>query len=148
MHHIHLLCKYQIYFCMSTSLLHSVLQNNSTRRRHFRAVLQELYSNRNLHSTAKTPTLRPSADSQVQNYTIDKSQKHFIRIRQLSHVSSLFFGGESKVGWSIIGMCMKFVLFCFSLRTHTPQHKMISIKTCDSNHQEEYCEIKMPTVVA
>ncbi|KAL2100910.1 hypothetical protein ACEWY4_002671 [Coilia grayii] len=42
-------------------------KNNSTRRRHFRAVLQELYSKRNLHSPTKTPGHRPAADSEFEN---------------------------------------------------------------------------------
>ncbi|XP_041942062.1 uncharacterized protein si:ch211-139g16.8 isoform X2 [Alosa sapidissima] len=42
-------------------------KNNSTRRRHFRAVVQELYSKRNLHSSPKPPGLPQSADSQFEN---------------------------------------------------------------------------------
>ncbi|XP_062387097.1 uncharacterized protein si:ch211-139g16.8 [Sardina pilchardus] len=42
-------------------------KNNSTRRRHFRAVLQELYSKRNLHSRPKTPGRSHSAASQFEN---------------------------------------------------------------------------------
>ncbi|XP_063073068.1 uncharacterized protein LOC134463752 [Engraulis encrasicolus] len=41
--------------------------NSSTRRRHFRAVVQELYSKRNPRNSATSPAHRPALDCQFEN---------------------------------------------------------------------------------